>query len=54
MAGRWFPPREASDLWQPGVAGTIPVPDHGNKTLAPGTQMSIPPMRPAGLTEADL
>ena len=33
-------------------AGTIPVPDHGNKTLAPGTQNSI--MRAAGLTEADL
>ena len=37
---------------KPGVSGTIPVPDHGKKTLAPGTQKSI--MRAAGLTEADL
>ena len=37
---------------KPGVAGTIPVPGHGNKTLAPGTQKSI--MRAAGLTEDDL
>jgi predicted RNA binding protein YcfA (HicA-like mRNA interferase family) len=35
-----------------GGARTIPVPDHGNKTLAPGTQKSI--MRAAGLTEDDL
>lgn len=35
-----------------GVSGTVPVPDHGKKTLAPGTQKSI--MRAAGLTEADL
>lgn len=35
---------------KPGVAGTIP--DHGNKTLAPGTQKSI--LRAAGLTEANL
>jgi len=35
-----------------GVPGTVPVPDHGKKTLAPGTQKSI--MRAAGLTEADL
>jgi predicted RNA binding protein YcfA (HicA-like mRNA interferase family) len=37
---------------KPGVARTISVPDHGNKTLAPGTQKSI--LRAAGLTEADL
>lgn len=37
---------------KPGVTRTISVPDHGNKTLAPGTQRSI--MRAAGLTEADL
>jgi predicted RNA binding protein YcfA (HicA-like mRNA interferase family) len=35
-----------------GVSWTIPVPDHGNQLLAPGTQKSI--MRAAGLTEADL
>jgi predicted RNA binding protein YcfA (HicA-like mRNA interferase family) len=37
---------------KPGVAGIIPVPDYGNKTLAPGTQKSI--MRAAGLTDDDL
>jgi predicted RNA binding protein YcfA (HicA-like mRNA interferase family) len=37
---------------KPGVNVTIPVPDHGKKTLAPGTQKSI--LRAAGLTEADL
>ena len=37
---------------KPGIARTISVPDHGNKTLAPGTQKSI--MRVSGLTEADL
>jgi predicted RNA binding protein YcfA (HicA-like mRNA interferase family) len=37
---------------KPGVSATIPVPDHGKKMLAPGTQKSI--MRAAGLTEADL
>ena len=37
---------------KPGIPRTIAVPDHGNKTLAPGTQRSI--MRAAGLTEADL
>jgi predicted RNA binding protein YcfA (HicA-like mRNA interferase family) len=35
-----------------GVPVTIPVPDHGNKTLGLGTQKSI--MRAAGLTDADL
>jgi predicted RNA binding protein YcfA (HicA-like mRNA interferase family) len=37
---------------KPGVSRTIAVPDHGNKTLALGTQRSI--LRIAGLTEEDL
>ncbi len=37
---------------KPGVPRTIPVPDHGNKTLTLSTQKSI--MRAAGLSEDDL
>ena len=35
-----------------GAPRPIPVPVHGNRTLATGTQKSI--MREAGLTDADL
>jgi predicted RNA binding protein YcfA (HicA-like mRNA interferase family) len=37
---------------RPGSMIKIPVPVHGNRDLAPGTQRTI--MRDAGLTDADL
>ena len=37
---------------RPGSRRPIPVPKHGNRTLAAGTQRTI--MRESGLTDADL